>query len=143
MLSWIGGGLAAICGGLWTLFTFFRKPAAAPTGRGGSRTTTTNGLSGWPLVALVGALAGALVLVVAPERAARHRDGGRCRHWRRQQRHGQRAVIRIGLAPLAIVAGLAAGTAEAQFGDRVTAEGGSVALEGDNTGTITTNIGIT
>jgi len=52
-------------------------------------------------------------------------------------------VIRIGLAPLAIVAGLAAGTAEAQFGDRVTAEGGSVALEGDNTGTITTNIGIT
>lgn len=64
VLSWIGGGLVVICGGLWTLITFFHKSATAPDGRSGSR-TTTNGLSGWPLVALVGALAGALVLVVA------------------------------------------------------------------------------
>lgn len=51
-----------ICGGLWTLVTFFRKPMAAPAGGGGNR-VITNDLSGWPLVALVGALAGALVLV--------------------------------------------------------------------------------
>ena len=64
VLGWIGGGLVVVCGGLWTVFTFFRKPATAPGGGGGTR-ITTNGLSGWPLVMLVGALAGALVLVVA------------------------------------------------------------------------------
>lgn len=63
VVSWIGGGLVVICGGLWTVVTFFRKPAAAPAGQGGSR-KTTNGLSGWPLVALVGSLVGALVLVL-------------------------------------------------------------------------------
>jgi hypothetical protein len=63
VLSWIGGGLVVVCGGLWTVVTFFHKPAATPTGGAGSR--TINGLSGWPLVMLVAALAGALVLVAA------------------------------------------------------------------------------
>lgn len=68
VLSWIGGGLVVICGGLWTVVTFLRKPAAAAAGRDGrrtNRTTIVNGLAGWPLAALVGALAGALVLVAA------------------------------------------------------------------------------
>jgi hypothetical protein len=61
LLSWIGG-LVVVCGGLWTVFTFFHKPAGA-AGDGGAR--IMNDLTGWPLVALVAALAGAVVLVAA------------------------------------------------------------------------------
>jgi hypothetical protein len=70
VLSWIGVGLVVVCGGLWTVITFFRKPAAAPGGEGGAR-ITTYGLSGWPLVMLVGVFAGALVLVAAMSGGAR------------------------------------------------------------------------
>jgi hypothetical protein len=62
VLGWIGGGLVVVCGGLWTVITFFRKPAAVRASGGGTH-IVTNGLSGWPLVMLVAALAGALVLV--------------------------------------------------------------------------------
>lgn len=61
VLSWLGGGLVMVCGGFWTVVTFFRNPTPAST----SGRIITNGLAGWSLVALVGTLAGALVLVAA------------------------------------------------------------------------------
>ncbi len=91
-LSWLGGGLAAVAGAIWTVVTFlFSKPAApkaaatpapAPAqelladrgaqaaGRdifqnSGITTSAQNGLEGWQLVALVGVLAGLVLLAIA------------------------------------------------------------------------------
>ena len=63
VLAFLGGGLVVVCGGLWTAVTFFAKPVGGGSAGGG--TSITHGLSGWPLVALVTALAGAVVLVAA------------------------------------------------------------------------------
>lgn len=56
-LKFLGGGLAVVCGGLWTVVTFFRKPKPASEPK--PSITIVRGLSGWPLVLLVAALAGA------------------------------------------------------------------------------------
>lgn len=80
VLSWLGGGLIVVCGGLWTVMTFFlgrkrptsTKPSPALSQRakqgslaagGDIHIKQSSGLSGVSIVLLVLALAGAAIVI--------------------------------------------------------------------------------
>ncbi len=67
ILAWLGGGLAAVAGGIWTVLTFFldRRNAgdgAEAPGPGSVNIRVSSGLSGGQTILLVLVVAGAVLM---------------------------------------------------------------------------------